>query len=242
VIGADAPIYPRQRVGTYFRSNDRREILLGNMVYSMKKDRERKERLSGEERRTRIIDAALKLFADKGFSGTRTREIAELAEISETLIFQHFKTKADLYREALGELFSHHPVMPEVEEKMAKKDDFDVFSTLALHVIRHNRQDRRIMRLAIFSALEGFHFAEMAGHGEEKAPVLPELLGRYIQRRIDEGAFKRVNAQIAGQLFIETIFMYVADQEVPISGPPLSFSDEETVETLVRIFLDGLKP
>ncbi len=207
----------------------------------MRKVSERKERLSGEERRTRIIDAALGLFADKGFSGTRTREIAELAGISETLIFQHFKTKEDLYRAALTELFGQHPVMPEVEEKMAKKDDFGIFNTLALHIIWHNRQDRRIMRLAIFSALEGPHFAENLGHGEETMPSLPELLGRYIQQRIDEGAFKKVNARIAAQLFIETVFMYVADQEASISGPPLPFSDEETVETLVRIFLDGLK-
>jgi len=207
----------------------------------MAKAMERKERLSGEERRSRIIDAALRLFADKGFSGTRTREIAELAGISDTLIFQHFKTKEDLYRAALTELFSQHPVMPEVEEMMVKKDDFGVFSTLALHVIRHNRQDRRIMRLAIFSALEGSHFAEIFSHRKETEPPLPELLGCYIQQRVDEGAFKKVNAQIGAQLFVETIFMYVADQEASISGPPLPFSDEETVETLVRIFLDGLK-
>ncbi len=31
------------------------------------------------------------------------------------------------------------------------------------------------------------------------------------------------------------------DQEASISGPPLPFSDEETVDTLVRIFLDGLR-
>ena len=210
------------------------------MVYGMKKDKEKKERLSGEERRTRIIDTALGLFADKGFSGTRTKEIAELAGISETLIFQHFKTKEELYRAALQELFAHHPVMPDIEEKIAIKDDFGVFGALALHVIRHNRQDRRIMRLAIFSALEGFHFAEIVGHGAEMWPPLPEILGRYIQQRINEGAFKKVNAQIAAQLFIQTIFMYIADQEAPISGPPLSFSDEEVVETLVRIFLDGL--
>jgi hypothetical protein len=35
--------------------------------------------------------------------------------------------------------------------------------------------------------------------------------------------------------------MYLADQEASISGPPLPFSAEEVVETLVRIFLDGLK-
>ena len=200
-----------------------------------------RERLSGEERRARIIDAALRLFADKGFSGTRTREIAELAGISETLIFQHFKTKEDLYRAALGELFGSHPVMPEVEEMMAKKDDFGVFSTLALHLIRHNRQDPRIMRLAIFSALEGGHFAEFTQHGNEAGLALPELLSRYIQQRSNEGAFKKVNAQIVGQLFIETVFMYIADQVASISGPPLPFPDEEMVETLVKIFLDGLK-
>ncbi len=207
----------------------------------MAKAGERKERLSGEERRTQILDVALRLFADKGFSGTRTREIAELAGISETLIFQHFKTKEDLYRAALGELFSHHPVMPEVEEKMAKKDDFGVFSTLALHIIRHNQRDPRIMRLAIFSALEGSHLTEVFHRGGETGPPLPELLGGYIKQRIDEGAFNKVNAQIAAQLFIETIFMYVADKQASISGPPLTFSDEETVGTLVRIFLDGLK-
>jgi TetR/AcrR family transcriptional regulator len=207
----------------------------------MPKDRERKERLSGEERRAQIIDSALRLFADKGFSGTRTREIAELAGISETLIFQHFKTKEDLYCTALRELFSQHPVMPEVEEKMAKKDDFGVFNTLALHLIRHNRQDPRIMRLAIFSALEGLRFAEVFHHGKEMGPPLPEILGSYIEQRSSEGAFKKVNAKIAAQLFIETIFMYVADQQASISGPPLPFSDKEVVDTLVKIFLDGLK-
>jgi hypothetical protein len=97
------------------------------------------------------------------------------------------------------------------------------------------------MRLAIFSALEGRHFVDIFSHRKETEPSLPEFLGNYIQQRINEGAFKKVNAQIAGRLFIETIFMYVADQEASISGPPLSFSDEETVDTLVRIFLDGLK-
>ena len=219
----------------------------------MEKDRDRKERLSAKERRTRIIDAALRLFADKGFSGARTREIAELAGISETLIFQHFKTKDDLYCAALEKLFSQHPVMPEVEEKMAKKDDFGVFSTLALHVIRYSRQDSRFIRLAIFSALElprrGVPFFKHRRplarlfHRRRGEATLPrsELLVPYIQQRIDDGAFKDVNAQIAARLFVAMIYTYVLDQEVSISGPPLPFSDEEAVETLVRIFLDGLK-
>ena len=201
----------------------------------------RKERLSGEERRIQIIDAALGLFADKGLSGTRTKEIAEAAGISETLIFQHFKTKEELYRAALKEMFSTHPVMPEIEEMIREKDDFGVFTTLALHLIRHNRQDPRIMRLAIFSALEGPNTADIFSHRKEIEPSLPEILADYIQQRIDDEEYKEVNAQIAGRLFVEAIYMYIADQETSISGLPLPFSDEETVETLVGIFIDGLK-
>jgi hypothetical protein len=124
---------------------------------------------------------------------------------------------------------------------MAEKDDVGVFRTFALHVIKHGLQDRRIVRLGIFSALEGPRFGEMFHHGGEAGSPLPHLLAPYIQLRIDEGAFKKVNAQIAAQLFIETANMYLADQEASISGPPLPFPDEEVVETLVRIFLGGLK-
>jgi hypothetical protein len=95
--------------------------------------------------------------------------------------------------------------------------------------------------LAIFSALEGLRFAEVVHNGKDMGPPLPELLGSYIEQRVGEGAFKQVNAQIVAQLFIETIFMYVADQQASISGPPLPFPDKEAVDTLVKIFLDGLK-
>ena len=206
----------------------------------MSQSKERKERLSGEERRAQIIDAALNLFAEKGFNGARTKEIAQRAGISETLIFQHFKTKEELYRVTLGELFSHHPVTTDIEENVAERDDFGVLSTIASHVISHNREDPRILRLALFSALEGLHFGESARHAEKARPTLPEIVSSYIQQRIDEGAFKKVNARIAGQLFIETIFMYVADQEASVTGPPLPYSDEEVIETLVRIFVEGL--
>lgn len=158
-------------------------------MYHMATIRERKGRLSREKRRAQIVDVALKIFAEKGFSGTRTKEIAELAGISETLIFMHFKSKEELYREALRTLFGHHPVMPDIEKKMARKDDFAVFKGLAIHVVKHNRGDRRIMRLAIFSALEGFPLAEIVHHDEEAGPTLPELLSQYIRQRIDDRVF-----------------------------------------------------
>jgi hypothetical protein len=49
----------------------------------MARIKEKRERLTGEERKAKIIDAALNLFAEKGFSGTKTKEIAEAARTNE---------------------------------------------------------------------------------------------------------------------------------------------------------------
>ena len=55
------------------------------------------ERLTGEERRRVIVEAAVALFSQKGFRGTTTKEIAEAAGCSEATIFKHFATKHELY-------------------------------------------------------------------------------------------------------------------------------------------------
>jgi len=199
-----------------------------------------RERLSRETRRAQIIDIALTLFAEKGFAAATTREIAEAAGISETLIFQHFKTKDGLIRAALAALFHAHPVSGELKALLGRTDDAGFFREIALHAIRHNREDPRIMKLAVFSALEGGHFGELT-RVDETGPSMLTLIAARIQKRIDEGAFVRVNAEIAARLFIEAVFMHVVDQAAAVTGPALPFSDEEVVDTLVGLFLTGLK-
>src|SRR5437588_10271284 len=54
-------------------------------------------KLSAEERRAAITQAAQRVFADKGFHGTTTRALAEAAGVSEALLFKHFPNKEALY-------------------------------------------------------------------------------------------------------------------------------------------------
>ena len=60
----------------------------------------RKRRPTGEPRRL-ILAAARDLFSRRGYSDTSTRELADRAGVSETLIFRYFGSKAVLFREAL---------------------------------------------------------------------------------------------------------------------------------------------
>jgi AcrR family transcriptional regulator len=68
-------------------------------------------RLDGDERRKAIVAAAVPLFARKGFAGTTTKELAEVAGISEALLFRHFPSKKHLYDEILRLGCEGHPAL-----------------------------------------------------------------------------------------------------------------------------------
>ncbi len=55
-------------------------------------------RNDGQEARSRLLDAALALFADQGFAKTSTREIALAAKVNVASISYYFGDKAGLYR------------------------------------------------------------------------------------------------------------------------------------------------
>jgi AcrR family transcriptional regulator len=48
------------------------------------------------EKQSRILRAAVEVFAEKGYSGAATSEIAQRAGVAEGTIFRHYRTKKDL--------------------------------------------------------------------------------------------------------------------------------------------------
>ena len=54
----------------------------------------------------KLIDAAIEAFAENGFKGTSTRDIAERAGVHHPLITYHFKNKDLLWRAAVERIFS----------------------------------------------------------------------------------------------------------------------------------------
>ena len=53
--------------------------------------------------RERILDVALRLFADKGYDATSMREIAEHLGITKAALYYHFDSKADIVRAMLAD-------------------------------------------------------------------------------------------------------------------------------------------
>jgi AcrR family transcriptional regulator len=60
-----------------------------------------RRRLSAGERRERIFDGAMRLFAERGYHSTSMTDIAEAAGITPAVIYDHFRSKAELQIELL---------------------------------------------------------------------------------------------------------------------------------------------
>jgi len=54
-----------------------------------------------KEVRALILDAADRLFSERGYHGTKTREIAEAAGVGESVVFRNYGSKAELFEAAI---------------------------------------------------------------------------------------------------------------------------------------------
>src|SRR5690606_11125048 len=54
-------------------------------------------RMTGSERRRQLLDVAKALFAEKGFDGTSVEEIAQRADVSKPVVYEHFGGKEGIY-------------------------------------------------------------------------------------------------------------------------------------------------
>ncbi len=85
-------------------------------------------RANREDKRRRIIDAAVDVFADKGFFGARVSEIAERAGVADGTIYLYFKSKDEilisLFEEKMAEILERFVNMlsevHDTEEKMRR--------------------------------------------------------------------------------------------------------------------------
>ena len=56
-----------------------------------------RERISAEERRLRILDAAVEVFAERGYTAAKMQDIAARAGVVPSVLYDHFGSKRELH-------------------------------------------------------------------------------------------------------------------------------------------------
>jgi AcrR family transcriptional regulator len=199
-------------------------------------------RMAGDERRTQILQIAMRLFSHRGFRGTTTREIAVAAGVSEAMVFRHFATKEDLYAAILdhkacaGGLQDPREL---VAADMSRRDDRAVFEKLAVALMDHHEQDTEFLRLLTHSALEGHQLAEM--FWDRNVRSMYEFLSTYIRERQREGALRDIEPAIVVRAFISMIIHHSLNNTLWDTGRRLlDISNERAAHEFTNILLQGI--
>lgn len=188
-----------------------------------------------EQRRERIIENALKIFAEKGFQDATISEISKAAGVSDATVYEYFKTKEDLLfvipeeitERSIREIRGVMPFLRGAESKLraivqgyvTTYENNPEYSNLIMLQLKTNRN---FLKTRAFEVVR------------EAAQVLLSC----IQEGIDEGAFRKdtdpylVRAMILGT--IEHLFT-----RRHLQGTPGSFMDR--VDPLVDLILDGIR-
>ena len=165
------------------------------------------ESAPGSEMRQQILKTAIQLFAQKGFRGTTTREIALAAGVNEVTIFRHFASKQELYT-AILEIKSSEAGLTswlvDLAEFAERRDDTGLFLLAASNILAHYRRDADFLALKLYSSLEGHELAQK--YRELQICPLFRFLRDYIVSRQREGAFHRCNPDIAVQAFVGSVY------------------------------------
>ena len=199
-------------------------------------------RMTGDARRSQILQIAINLFSQRGFSGTTTKEIARAAGVSEAIIFRHFANKDELYSaildlKACNRTF--HDSFAEVGEKIKAKDDYGVFYTMALNALDHHTEDGGFLRLMLHSALEDHDLARM--FFESFITDVYNFLGEYIRARQADGAFRAIEPSMIVRAFVgmfvhHSLNNLLWDKEQKL----LKVSNEEAAKNFTEILLRGI--
>jgi len=170
--------------------------------------------MTARDRREQIIEAAVRLFSQKGFRGATTKEIAFAAGVNEAIIFRHFATKSELYAEIIdrkADSAEMKALRSALAGAMEQGNDRQVFETLAFHVLEFHERDDTAMRLLLYSALEGHELAEMITRNH--ILKTSQQMAEYVKKRMAEGVFRRMDPMAAARGFMGMVIGQVLNKE-----------------------------
>ncbi len=168
----------------------------------------RKQRSDGAEARSRLLLAALRLFAEKGFAKTSTREIAQSAGVNLAAIKYYFGDKAGLYRVVFSEpLGTACGEVDLSDPNLSLRDVLRIFFEDFVAPLKHGDVVQLAMRMHFREMLEptGLWMEEIDNHIKPSHAGLVAVLLRHLNLSKTDDDVHRLAFSLAGlalQLFI----------------------------------------
>jgi len=164
-----------------------------------------------DERPAEIIEAAMDLFADKGYAATKLDDVARRAGVAKGTLYLYFETKDDLFHAVAQKVVETHITKLEEAARHVQGDFLDKIPQLLQHIAAR-LGDRRLPALARMVISESRTFPDLA-ETWRKTIVLRalDLFASFVSReqkagRVRAGDPKLYALSVMGPLFLGLLY------------------------------------
>ena len=185
------------------------------------------KRLPADERKKQILKSAVKIFARTNYQTTRMSDIAAEANISEAMVYKHFKSKNDIYIEVLKHMSTR--ILTFWKEEIEKEPNpYTALRNMGITYFR--RMSRHPDELNVqFKAIAEVKNPEIARRLHQDHHEYMKLIQTVIKKGKQQGVFKKdADAVIQGFIF-DGVGILMNMMHL------LSFKDQFTEKRVIKI-------
>jgi AcrR family transcriptional regulator len=193
--------------------------------------------IAQEEKRRRLLDAAVKVFARKGYHASRVGDIAEEAGVAHGLLYHYFASKEDVLRAVFRETWrALIDTIESVEE--AGDPPREQLRKVAEILLRSWRRDPDLVRVLVLEVTRSQHLRGEMDEIGESFVAIQEI----VERGQADGSIRAdLDARLASYVFfgaVEELLTGWALGRLPDTDADLARAEH----TLVEIVAGGLAP
>lgn len=198
--------------------------------------------------RSKLLDAALEEFGDKGFAGARVEEIANAAGASKQALYHHFGSKEGIFAAAVAEAYRQlRAPDQEVKERLESLEPAAALREFIEHLFQPSIETIRFQRIMHDeNRFKAIHAKELADAKQAYAELL-EVIGNILERGRKAGVFRSGVDPKQLYVFIAGVLVYRLTNAYTLSSMlGLSLDDDKSARLsrrgAIQLILDALRP
>jgi AcrR family transcriptional regulator len=196
-----------------------------------------------DHRTDELLEAALQVFAQRGYRHTRLDEVAEAAGVTKGTIYHYFDTKEDLLRGVIDhfhELAFGRAGQALVDQRLPASDRVRLF----LRTIFSGDETRRRNLLTLMIAGVAHEVPHLYDRWLRDGPVrLWRLTARLVEEGKKAGEFRAdADGEAAARLLVSGLLLQFMWQQNAAGVPALRIDTDRLIDSSIDLFLDSLRP
>jgi AcrR family transcriptional regulator len=197
--------------------------------------KEKENPTKGEVTRLAIEDAAIELFMEQGYHATSMRQIAEQAELALGGIYNHFKSKEEIFEAIIVDKHPYKKILPLILEAEGETME-DFLSHAARVVIKELTSQPYYIKLMMIEIAE-FNGAHGATLLKEIAPKLLPVFDRIIKTRKN---LRLTNPALLMRTFIGMVVSYMITDMLISNSMLNKLMPKNPIDAYVDIYMYGI--